>query len=34
MIGALSHQHSHKTVLNDKRNVVLVLSCNTDLAQH
>jgi len=34
MIGALSHQHSYNTVLNDKSNVVLVLRCNADLAQH
>ena len=34
MIGALSHQHSYNTVLNDKRNVALVLICNVDLAQH
>ena len=34
MIDALSNQHSYNTVFNDKRNVVLVLSCNADLAQH
>jgi len=34
IFGALSNQHSHKTVLNDKSNDVLVLSCNADLAQH
>ena len=34
MMGALSNQHSHNTVLNDKPNVVLVLICNVDLAQH
>jgi len=34
MIDALSHQHSHNTVLNDQRNVVPVLSCNADLVQH
>ena len=34
MMGALIHQHSYNTVLNDKRNVVLVLSCNADLTHH
>ena len=34
MIGALSNQHSHNYVLNDKPNVVLVLICNADLLQH
>ena len=34
MIGALIHQHSFNTVLNDNSNVVLVLNCNVDLAQH
>jgi len=33
MIGALSNQHSYNTGLNDKPNVVLVLTCNVDLAQ-
>jgi len=32
MIGALIHQHSYNTVLNEKRYVVLVLICNADLA--
>ena len=34
MIGAFSHQRSYNTVLNDKRNVVLVLIYNVDLVQH
>ena len=34
MMGALSHQHSYNIVFNDTSNVVLVLSCNDDLAQH
>jgi len=34
MIGVLSHHHSYNTVLNDKSNNVLVLSCNADLAKH
>ena len=34
MIGALIHQHSYNTVINDKRNVALVLICNVDLLQH
>ena len=34
MMGVLSHQHSYNTVLNDKSNDVLVLSCNADLAKH
>ena len=34
MIDALSNQHSYNTVLNDKSNDVLVLSCNDDMAQY
>jgi len=34
MMGALIHQHPYNTVLNDKSNDVLVLSCNADLAKH
>ena len=34
MMGSLSHQHSYNTVLKDKSNGLLVLSCKADLAQH
>ena len=34
MMGAVIHKHSYNTVLNDKSNDVLVLSCNADLANH
>ena len=34
MVDALSNQHSHHTVYNDERNVVLMLRCNADVAQH
>ena len=34
MMGALIHQHSYNTVLNDKLNDVLVLSCNADVAKY
>ena len=34
MIDVLIHHDSYHTVLNDKRNGVLVLICNADLAQH
>ena len=34
MMGTLIHKHSYNTVLNDKSNDVLVLSCNADLAKH
>ena len=34
MMGTLIHQHSYNTVLNDKSNDVLVLSCKADVAKH